>query len=57
VRASVERRRVQAGFIAGGHRFRDEARRAGEYVDADFVLDGVQRKLGAARARIEKLPK
>jgi hypothetical protein len=54
VRASVERRRVQAEFIARGLRSRDEARRTGEYVDADVVLEGLQRKLDAARARVAK---
>ena len=57
VRASVERRRVQAEFIARGLRSRDEARRTGEYVDADVVLEGLQRKLDAARARIAKTRK
>jgi hypothetical protein len=54
VRAGVERRRVQAEFIARGLRSRDEARRTGEYVDADVVLDGLQRKLDAARVRLAK---
>ena len=57
VRASVERRRVQAEFIARGLRSRDEARRTGEYVDADLVLEGLQRKLDAARVRIAKTRK
>ena len=35
VRAGVARRRVQAEFIARGLRSRDEARRTGEYVDAE----------------------
>lgn len=52
VRAGVERRRVQAEFIARGLRSRDEARRTGDYVDADAVLDGLQRKLDAARAQL-----
>lgn len=52
VRAGVERRRAQAEFIARGLRSRDEARRTGDYVDADAVLEGVQRKLDAARARL-----
>lgn len=51
VRASVERRRAQAEFIARGLRSRDEARRTGEYVDADAVMAALQRKLDAARAR------
>ena len=54
VRASVERRRVQAQFIARGLRSRDEAKRAGDYVDADNVVAGLQRKLDAARALLAK---
>lgn len=54
VRAGVERRRVQAEFIARGLRSRDEARRTGEYVEADVVLEGLQRKLDAARAQLAK---
>ena len=54
VRASVERRRMQAEFIARGLRSRDEAHRTGDYVDADVVIDGLQRKLDVARARLAK---
>lgn len=54
VRASLERRRRQAEFIARGLRSRDEARRTGDYVDADTVIDGLQRKLDAARTRAAK---
>ena len=54
VRASVERRRVQAEFIARGLRSRDAADRTGQYVDADVVLEGLQGKLDAARARVAK---
>lgn len=57
VRASVERRRVQTEFIARGLRSRDEAKRTGDYVDADDVVAGLQRKLEAARARVAKPPK
>jgi hypothetical protein len=57
VRASVERRRVQAEFIVRGLRSRDEAKRTGDYVDADVVVAGLQRKLDAARARLAKPPK
>jgi len=57
VRASVERRRVHAEFIARGLRSRDEARRTGEYVDADVVLEGLQRKLDAVRVRLTKTRK
>jgi hypothetical protein len=54
VRASVERRRNQAEFIARGLRSRDEARRTGEYVVADVAIQGLQRKLDAARNRTAK---
>lgn len=54
VRASVERRRFQAEFIARGLRSRDEAQRRGDYVDADDVVAELQRKLDAARARLAK---
>ena len=52
VRASVERRRVQAEFVARGLRSRDEARRTGNYVDAEVVLEGLQRRLDAAHVRL-----
>ena len=51
VRAAVLRRRNQAEFIARAHRSLERARRTGDYVDADGVVDGLQRKLDAARAR------
>ena len=54
VRASVERRRVQTEFIARGLSSRDEARRTGDYVEADVVVDNLQRKLAAARTRLAK---
>jgi hypothetical protein len=57
VRASVERRRVQAEFIARGLRSRDEAKRTGDYVDADDVVAALERKLDAARARVSKAAK
>lgn len=57
VRASVERRRLQAEFIARGLRSRDAARRTGDYVDADEVIDGLQRKLDAARSRLANMGK
>lgn len=57
VRASVERRRIQAEFIARGLRSRDEAKRTGSYVDADDVVAGLQRKLDAARDGVTKRAK
>jgi hypothetical protein len=56
VRASVERRRVQAELIARGLRSRDEAKRTGGYVDAADVAAGLQGKLDDARARLSKPP-
>ena len=57
VRTSVERRRVQAEFIARGLHSRDEAIRTGGYVDVDDVVAELQHKLDAARARKSKTPK
>jgi Arc/MetJ-type ribon-helix-helix transcriptional regulator len=57
VRATVQRRRVQAEFIARGLRSRDEARQTGDYVDADVVVAQLQRKLDAARSRMQKTKK
>lgn len=57
VRAAVERRRVQADFMARGLRSRGDAKRTGDYVDADVVVAGLQSKLDDARARLSKPPK
>jgi len=51
VRATVLRRRHQAEFIARGLHSLDGARRTGDYVDADVVVQTLQRKLDAARNR------
>ncbi|MBA3456043.1 MAG: hypothetical protein H0T42_23290 [Deltaproteobacteria bacterium] len=48
-RASVQRRRAQAEFVARGLRSRQEAHRTGDYVEADVVVSELQRKLDAAR--------
>jgi predicted transcriptional regulator len=54
VRASVERRRMQTEFIARGLSSRDQARRTGDYVEADVVIESLQSKLDAARTRMAK---
>ena len=54
VRAGVERRRIQAEFIARGLRSRDAARRTDDYVAADLVMERLQGKLETARARLAK---
>jgi Arc/MetJ-type ribon-helix-helix transcriptional regulator len=51
VRATVLRRRNQAEFVARGMRSLDDARRTGDYVEADAVVLALQRKLDAARKR------
>ncbi len=50
VRAAVLRRSQHAEFIARGLRSRDEARRSGDYIDAEAVVNRLQGKLDAARA-------
>jgi hypothetical protein len=52
VRATVARRRCQAEFIARGMRSLEDARRTGDYVEADAVVKKLQRKLEAARKRL-----
>lgn len=51
VRAAVLRRRNQAEFVARGVRSLENARSTGHYVDADSVVQRLQNKLDAARAR------
>jgi hypothetical protein len=57
VRATVLRRRNQAACIAGGLRSLDDARQTGDYVEADVVLQTLQRKLDAARTRKPATPR
>ena len=54
VRASVRRRRAQAELINRGMRSLNEVRHTEHYVDANAVVDQVQRKLDAARSRVSK---
>jgi len=51
VRTAVQHRRNQTEFIARGLRSLEVARRTQDYVDADVVVEGLQRKLVAARQR------
>ncbi len=57
VRAAVLRRRNQAEFIARGLHSLDDAQRTGDYVDADVVVQALQRKLDAARKRRPATPR
>jgi len=54
VRASVQRRRAQAEFMARALRSRELAQRTGDYSDAEAVVDALQRMLDAARQRAPK---
>jgi hypothetical protein len=51
VRVTVLRRRNQAEFIARGLRSLDDARRTGDYVEADALVQKLQRTLNDARKR------
>ena len=57
VRATVLRRRNQAEFIARGLRSLDDARRTNDCVDADVVVQTLQRKLDLARKRKPATPR
>ena len=48
VRTAVLLRRNQSAFMARGLHALDTARRSGAYVEADAVVNKLQRKLGAA---------
>jgi len=52
MRATVQRRRAQAEFVARGRRSRDDALRAGDYIFAEDALSKRQRKLDTARSRL-----
>lgn len=51
VRAAVLRRRHQAEFLARGQRSLASARRTSSYVEAEAVVENLQRKLDEARSR------
>ena len=50
LRDEVNRRRMQAEFVARGLASSDEARRTGEYFDADVVHAGWRGRLAKAKA-------
>lgn len=51
VRAAVLRRRNQAEFVVRGLRSLADARRTGDYVGSEALVQKLQRKLDAARKR------
>jgi hypothetical protein len=53
IRAGVHHRLAQAEFIARGLRSGEEAKRTGVYIDADVVLERLQRKLDTARGKTQ----
>lgn len=54
VRETIVRRRTRAEFVARGLASRDDARRTGDYIDADVVHAQLTEKLAKARARLPK---
>ncbi len=54
LRANIEHRRMQQEFIARGLASRDEARRTGEYFDAEDVLGELDDLLAQAEAKNRK---
>lgn len=54
VRETILRRRTRAEFIARGLASRDDAKRNGEYIDADVVHTQLAAKLAKARTRLQK---
>jgi predicted transcriptional regulator len=54
VKKQVQYRKTQAEFIARGLASREEARRTGEYYDADEVHDELRAMLEAKRAELRK---
>jgi predicted transcriptional regulator len=53
VRQTVLRRQNQVEFIARGLMSLENAKRTGEYVDADAVVENLARKLAAAKAKLQ----
>lgn len=53
LRASVRQRRDQADFLARGRRSLANAKKSGIYFDADIVLDRLEAKLVAAKAKVQ----
>jgi predicted transcriptional regulator len=51
---SIERRRMREAFIAKGLQAREEARRTGRYVDAETVIDRLERMAADARSRYKR---
>ena len=54
VRSALQRRRDQSEFIARGMASLNAARHTNDYVDSAIVIDGLQRKLDAAKANLAK---
>jgi hypothetical protein len=52
VRMAVQRRRDQSEFVARGIASLADARKANDYVDSDVVINGLQRKLDVAKAKL-----
>ena len=53
VRQTVQRRQNQAEFVARGLMSLENAKRTGEYVDADDVLKKLTQKLAVAKLKLQ----
>ena len=51
IRAQVERRQTQRGFIARGLASRDDAQRTGVYIASEQVLETLKQRLERARSK------
>lgn len=51
VRHSVRQRIEQADFVARGLRSLEQAKKTGDYAEADDVVAGLRKKLASAKAR------
>jgi predicted transcriptional regulator len=49
IRESIDRRRAQSEFIARGLRSREEARSTGKYVNADAVIERLEKMVARAK--------
>ncbi|MEJ8854809.1 YlcI/YnfO family protein [Variovorax robiniae] len=52
VRNTVRQRMEQADFVARGMRSLAKARKSGQYIEADEVLEGLAAQLAEARSRL-----
>lgn len=57
IKACIDRRRLQAEFLARGMASREEAKRSGEYFSADEIHRELDGRLNAAEAKVKSKEK